>query len=99
MLFHISQESSIDRFDPRASEYASGLVVWAIDADRLRNYLLPRECPRVTYYAGPETTPADVEKRPLSQSKAAGSRVCGQVGCTAITYRRRPSSVLMNAPA
>jgi hypothetical protein len=36
--------------------------VWAIDADRLRNYLLPRECPRVTYYAGPQTTPADTER-------------------------------------
>jgi hypothetical protein len=30
--------------------------VWAIDAERLPNYLLPRDCPRVTYYAGPETT-------------------------------------------
>ena len=37
-------------------------VVWAIDADRLRNYLVPRECPRVTYYAGRETTAADVER-------------------------------------
>ena len=37
-------------------------VVWAIDADRLRNYLLPRECPRVTFYAGRETTNADVQR-------------------------------------
>jgi hypothetical protein len=36
--------------------------VWAVDADRLRNYLLPRDCPRVTYYAGPASTPADVER-------------------------------------
>jgi hypothetical protein len=36
--------------------------VWAIDADRLRNYLLPRDCPRVTYYAGRETRAADVER-------------------------------------
>src|SRR5262249_49743080 len=28
--------------------------------DRLRNYLLPRACPRVTYYAGRETSAADV---------------------------------------
>jgi hypothetical protein len=35
--------------------------VWAIDADHLHNYLVPRECPRVTYYAGPKTTTADVE--------------------------------------
>ena len=62
MLFHISEESSIERFEPRASQYASGPVVWAIDADRLRNYLVPRECPRVTFYAGCETTAADVER-------------------------------------
>ena len=62
MLFHISEESSIVWFEPRPSKYASGLVVWAIDADRLHNYLVPRECPRVTYYAGRETTSADVER-------------------------------------
>lgn len=62
MLFHLSEETNIERFEPRASEYADGLVVWAIDADRLRNYLLPRDCPRVTYYTGRETTPADVER-------------------------------------
>ena len=62
MLFHISEESGIGRFEPRASEFAGGLVVWAIDAEHLRNYLVPRECPHVTYYAGAETTPADVER-------------------------------------
>lgn len=62
MLFHLSEESNIERFEPRASEYASGFVVWAIHSDRLHNYLLPRDCPRVTYYAGHETTPADVER-------------------------------------
>jgi hypothetical protein len=60
MLFHVSEESGIGRFEPRASEYAAGTVVWAIDAERLRNYLLPRECPRVTFYAGRETTVVDV---------------------------------------
>ena len=45
-----------------ASEYATGLVVWAIADGRLCNYLLPRECPRVTYYAGADTTAADVER-------------------------------------
>jgi hypothetical protein len=62
MLFHISEEPGIGRFEPRASQYASGPVVWAIDADHLRNYLVPRECPRVTYYAGRETAPADVDR-------------------------------------
>ncbi len=62
MLFHVSEESGIDRFEPRPSPYADEPVVRAVDADRLRNYLLPRECPRVTYYAGPETTATDVER-------------------------------------
>ncbi len=62
MLFHISEESGIERFEPRPSEYVSEPVVWAIDADHLRNYLLPRECPRVTYYVGRETTKADAER-------------------------------------
>jgi hypothetical protein len=62
MLFHVSEESGIERFEPRPSEYASEPVVWAIDAARLRNYLVPRECPRVTFYAGRETTADDVER-------------------------------------
>jgi len=62
MLFHMSEEPDIARFEPRASEYATGLVVWAIDERRLCNYLVPRECPRVTYYAGADTTATDVDR-------------------------------------
>jgi hypothetical protein len=62
MLFHISDDAGIERFDPRPSEYTADAVVWSIDADRLRNYLLPRDCPRVTFYAGPQTTAADRER-------------------------------------
>ena len=69
MLFHVSEEGCIERFEPRWSEIANQNAVWAIDAERLRNYLLPRECPRVTYYAGPQTVDADV-KRFLGESKA-----------------------------
>jgi len=62
VLFHVSEERGIERFEPRMSEGASEPVVWAIDTDRLRNYLLPRECPRVTYYAGRDTNAADVDR-------------------------------------
>lgn len=62
MLFHVSEESGIERFEPRAPAGGGHPVVWAIDDERLRNYLVPRECPRVTFYAGRETTPADVER-------------------------------------
>jgi len=62
MLFHISEESDIARFEPRASEYATGLAVWAIEERRLCNYLVPRDCPRVTCYAGADAAAADVER-------------------------------------
>jgi hypothetical protein len=47
MLFRVSEEPGIERFGPRPSEYANERAVWAIDAEQLRNYLVPRECPRV----------------------------------------------------
>jgi hypothetical protein len=62
MLFHVSEEPGIERFEPRPSPSSDTPVVWAIDEERLRNYLLPRECPRVTFYAGQQTTAADVER-------------------------------------
>jgi hypothetical protein len=62
MLFHVSEEGGIERFEPRGSAGGGDPAVWAIDARRLRNYLVPRECPRVTYYATHRTTDADVER-------------------------------------
>jgi hypothetical protein len=59
MVCHISEEAGIKRFEPRPSEYTVQPVVWAIDAECLRNYLLPRDCPRVTFYAGSGTTVDD----------------------------------------
>jgi hypothetical protein len=61
-LFHVSEEPGIERFEPRAAAHAGEPVVWAVDAGHLRNYLVPRECPRVTYYAGSKTTSADAER-------------------------------------
>lgn len=61
-LFHISDTPDIRRFVPRPSSYTRDPVVWAVDEERLRNYLLPRDCPRVTFYAGPHTSVADVQR-------------------------------------
>ena len=33
--------------------------MWAVEGLRLHNYLLPRDCPRVTFYAGNGTSPED----------------------------------------
>jgi hypothetical protein len=62
MLFHVSEEAGIEAFEPRAAKADDEPVVWAIDAARLRNYLVPRDCPRVTFYAGRETTDEDVRR-------------------------------------
>lgn len=37
-------------------------MVWAIDREHVLNYLLPRDCPRVTYYANANSSLADIEK-------------------------------------
>jgi hypothetical protein len=68
MLFHVSEDAGIQRFAPRVSVRGEA-VVWAVDDDRLRNYLVPRDCPRVTCYAGRTTTAADIE-RVLGASRA-----------------------------
>ena len=63
-LYHISDEAGIVRFDPRdPSRPVDGRpdpVVWAIDEAHLPNYLLPRECPRVTFRVGEATTSDEI---------------------------------------
>jgi hypothetical protein len=62
-LYHVSDQADIDVFEPRASPTpsptASEPVVWAVDEPHLANYLVPRECPRVAFYATPTTTADD----------------------------------------
>lgn len=64
-LFHISEEPGISLFEPRLvggwDRRVDGLAVWAIDEEHLPNYLLPRDCPRVTYVCDASTTQADRE--------------------------------------
>src|ERR1043165_10151297 len=63
-LFHISDNGEIERFEPRlppsAGAGVSGLCVWAIDEQHLPHYLLPRDCPRVTFYPLPTSSPDDI---------------------------------------
>jgi len=35
-------------------------MVWAIDEDHVQNYLLPRDCPRVTFSAGDGSSAQDI---------------------------------------
>jgi hypothetical protein len=62
MLFHVSEEAGITWFEPRGIDGVAEPRVWAIDDDRLGNYLVPRDCPRVTYYARANTSRLDVER-------------------------------------
>jgi len=59
ILYHFSDHPDVACFEPRAIDGSPEPIVWAITAARQCNYLLPRDCPRVTYYAGPSTTAAD----------------------------------------
>src|SRR5262245_45404317 len=64
-LYHISDSPGIARFDPRPAPPTSkqvGNMIWAIDRAHLHNYLLPRDCPRVTFYATPNSTAEDVAR-------------------------------------
>lgn len=62
-LFHVSETPGIARFEPRPPPSpeagVTGDVVWAIAESHLPNYLLPRDCPRICFRAGPKTTDAD----------------------------------------
>ncbi|ADL03767.1 conserved hypothetical protein [[Clostridium] saccharolyticum WM1] len=62
-LFHVSEEDSIDIFNPRIPERndldKSVGLVWAIDEQRLPNFLTPRNCPRITYHVGEKTSVKD----------------------------------------
>lgn len=62
-LFHISEEPEIKIFIPRESpqyyKQIKGKVVFAVSDKMLHNYLLPRDCPRVCFYAGENTDEAD----------------------------------------
>jgi len=64
-LFHVSEEATIARFEPRPvpspDSGVAGLAVWAVAEGHLPNFLLPRDCPRICFRAGPQTTTADRE--------------------------------------
>ena len=58
-LYHVSEEENIEVFEPRRPVREdldqSVNLVWAVTEDRLVNFLTPRDCPRVTFFA-PEGT-------------------------------------------
>jgi hypothetical protein len=73
-IYHISEERGIREFIPRPISNNNcgiqGDAVWAIDKEHLVNYLLPRDCPRVTFFIQHQTTEED-RRRFFSSSYAS----------------------------
>ena len=65
-LYHVSEDPKIKVFIPRPSpshfDAIHTDVVFAITHSLLHNYLLPRDCPRVTYYPTARSSKEDIEK-------------------------------------
>ncbi len=75
-LFHVSEEPEIQVFEPRLPSRQDldphrGLV-WALEESCLPNFLTPRNCPRVAYHVGPETTQEDKRRFFTSAGVAHG---------------------------
>jgi hypothetical protein len=72
LLYHVSEQADIDLFTPRPapSGTVAGEMVWAVDDAHLHNYLLPRDCPRVTFYPLPDSLPEDLERLMCGGSRA-----------------------------
>src|SRR5690606_2040289 len=85
-LFHVSEEEGIKIFEPRfppsLDSGISDFVVWAIDEQHLPNYLVPRDCPRVTFRVTRQTSAAD--QRTFSNTSPIGHVVALEDG-----WRRR----------
>jgi hypothetical protein len=65
-LFHVSQEEDIDLFHLRHASAGEpdlgGAAVWAVDYQRLPDFLTPADCPRVAFGRGEATTYADAAR-------------------------------------
>jgi hypothetical protein len=61
-LWHVSENPSIDRFEPRRRPGHSldEELVWAVDTRHLPLYWFPRDCPRATFWARSATGAGDV---------------------------------------
>lgn len=93
MLFHVSERSDIAHFAPRDPAHGGEPVVWAVDQAHLRNYLVPRECPRVTFFATALTSAADRREFLVHTSAVVGIEAgwVDRIGATTLyLYRFTP---------
>lgn len=65
-LYHVSEEADIKVFEPRIPTRTeldqNTPLVWAVNEDCLQNFLMPRDCPRVTFYAHQNSKQSEIER-------------------------------------
>lgn len=63
-VLHFSEDPTIARFQPRSMPTRPGEppLVWAIDEEHAPLYYFPRDCPRVAFWATPNSTADDVAR-------------------------------------
>jgi len=61
-LFHVSDRSDIEVFEPRPHPSWPNLSsrVWAVEESMLHTFFVPRDCPRITWYAVQTSVDEDV---------------------------------------
>jgi hypothetical protein len=62
-LWHVSEDATIERFEPHVSATAQSDEpwVWAVDTRHQPFFWFPRQCPRGTFWATPATAPEDAQ--------------------------------------
>ena len=61
-LYHFSENPGIRVFIPRNHINLGKPVVWAIEEKKIHNYLFPRDCPRVSFFAGANASSKDISR-------------------------------------
>jgi hypothetical protein len=71
LVYHFSEDSNIKLFTPHVPQSRNDVkpLVWAIDEAHAPLYWFPRDCPRLTFWAGPET-PSETIQRFFAQTSA-----------------------------
>jgi len=71
MFYHFSEDPNITVFNPRVAASYPDLppLVWAIDKEHAPLYFFPRDCPRIAFWKGQESSRRDCE-RFISYSQA-----------------------------
>jgi hypothetical protein len=64
LLYHFSEEPDIAVFEPRPPRARPEVepLVWAVDEWHAPHFFFPRDCPRLNFWARPDSSPADVAR-------------------------------------